>query len=233
MEISGIKKLKRNNYEQIKIRDGKIKVLGGDTVSTIKQKSDFDYVKILSDNEIIDLICSYFTRYHSINYINERLAIGEVRTSDGKTLSYEKPLPQKGAVTMLENYIFSRENFVLNEDINNVKISVYQKESLYRVQEDKALFTLGIDKDGKLLDMEIKFLSFLLETLFKNEKVSLGYTKSALWDNIELYSENHTLEFSTLFLHDERIKEIFENFVLEHNNNLNKNRVLQMKMEEF
>lgn len=233
MKINGIKKLKKNDYDDIKIRNNKITVSGGGNEPSIQETSEFDDVKIMPNNDVIDLVCSYFTRYHNINNISERLPIGEVSTIDGKTLSYERPLPRLSADIMLKNYLFSRSNFVLNEDMSNIKVGLYQKESSYKSLDDKKLFILNIDKDGKLIDMEYKFLISLIETIFKNENVSILYEKEILWDVIELYSEEHILKLSTLFLHDERVIYLFENFVREHNKQLDKTKVLQMKMEEF
>lgn len=235
VEVKGINKLRKNDYKTIRIANNRLTVTGSDK-ATLKDKSIFDDIKNLSDEELTNLICSYYSNYHRINYINERLnykdiSLGEVGSLDDTCFRFERPLYKEGAIILLNNYRFNREDFVLNNDTSDISIVVLKGETSYRKIGDSMSFKLNINEEGKLVDIEIEFLNFLLETVFENEKVNVAFEDSALWETIKLESDNHKLNFCTLFLEDERVENIIESFVKKHNKE--NTRVLQMKMEEF
>ncbi len=236
MEIKGINKLKKNNYKSIKIAEDKITVSGNNEL-TISDVSVFDNVKNLSNEEITNLVCFYYSKYHDINYINENLnyrnnSLGEVRSLDDTKLTYRRPLYKESANILFNNYVFNRKEFVLNNDVPNISVYLLKKESSYRRINNCINFTLNINDEGKLSDFEMEFFNWLLSVIFVDEKVSISYQDNTLWKNLNIESEQHKINFCTLFLHDDRIKTVLEEFINEHNKEINR-KVLQLKMEEF
>lgn len=238
MEIKGIKKLKSNSYNKIRIVNDKV-TMTGTNENTIEGPSIFDNIKKLSKEELTNLICSYYSNYHRINYINEKLnyketSLGEARSIDGTILTFERPLYRESANLLLDNYIFNRKDFVLNNDSSDINIYVLNGETSYRKTNDTSYFTLNIDETNKLSLFELEFLEFLLNTIFINEIVNIKYEEVVFWKNIKLESLNHKIDFCTLFLHDDRVKDIIDNFIINHNKEVenNKIKVLQMKMED-
>lgn len=238
MEIKGIKKLKSNSYNKIRIVNDKVTITGTNE-NTIEGPSTFDNAKKLSKEELTNLICSYYSNYHRINYINEKLSyketsLGEVRSIDGTILTFERPLYKESANLLFNNYTFNRKDFVLNNITPDINIYVLNGETSYRKTNDTSYFTLNIDDNHKLSLFELEFLEFLLNTIFTNEIVNIEYKETLFWENINLESLNHKIDFCTLFLHDDRVKDIIDNFIREHNKEVenNKVKVLQMKMED-
>lgn len=238
MEIKGINKLKKNNYKSIRISENKITITGNNE-STIEDISIFDDIKDLSEEELTNLICFYYSKYHNINYINENLnyknnPLGEVRSLDDTKLTYKRPLYKESANILFNNYMFNRKYFILNNNVPSISIYLLKKESSYRKINNNINLTLNIDEAGRLSDYELEFLNWLLNTIFEDELINISYDDKTIWRNINFESNYHKISFCTLFLHDERVLNILKELITTHNEKIEKNKikVLQMKMED-
>lgn len=183
----------------------------------------------LSNEEIISEIIRTFIQSNTINCISNNGNNLEICSYNKKLIINNSLIDKNKKDSILNKYIYDRNN--VTKERNNKKYEFFfdSQESSYTIMNNYTIYTFKTN-NGKVNNIERKFIKKKIDDIFDNEKIIVK--KSISKDTLDI--EYHLVSANNIEIsYDADYKEYMKSIIEEHNLEIEKSSMLQLKMEGF